>query len=427
MPPFQLLEVFPVGLCLLISGILYLGFFGQKLLPQSTQPLISHGTAKGYFLKTYGKGGDIFELRILAGSPFVHASLSELELKLDPSMAIIALCQGQTVYFPPLRKTVIEDNAKLALMGTHATVAIFAAQYGFKLCKGLHAFAETLHLSRAGLCEAVVPPSSNLIGQDVGELHMKRTHQVTVLALYRGNKVYRGHELKNITLRSGDTLGLFSRWTALAAFHKNPDFIVVTSAYPREEMRPHKMPYAILFSVFPVILVLAGISLPIALLLGAVGMIASKVLTVDEAYASVSWQNVFLIAGFMPLGIAMQSTGTIDLITQLINPEHFSPLGFQVGLSILVTIFALLISNIGAIVIFVPIAFALAIKLNVDPRLYILTVALSASNTFLLPSNQVNTLIAGPGNYTNADFIKVGAGMTCIYWIVMILALNHIF
>jgi len=428
LPHFHLLEVFPVGVALLLCGICYLSLGAKKILAKIETELVVPGSAKEHFFKTYGKTGDILEVKVLPNSPLVGKTLRELENILDSSMAVLAIADGKEMHFPPLRKIIIKANAWIAILSTQAKIIEFANTNSLAVMPSLNIFSEMLSSARAGLCEAVIPPSSHLIGEGIGELHMRRKYELHVLALYRGNKVYQGEELKSLNLRSGDTLGMYSRWDALANFHQNPDFVVVTSAYPKEENRIRKMPFALFFGFLPLVMVLMGnIPLSVSLLLGATGMIASGVLNVDEAYASVSWQNVFLIAGFMPLGIAMQSTGVIELLTQYISPTGISPLIAQIFLAMCVTFFALFISNIGATVIFVPVAFDLALKLGVDPRLFILTVALAASNTFMVRSNQVNALIAGPGNYKASDFIRIGSVMTVLYWIVIIIMLNLVF
>jgi di/tricarboxylate transporter len=154
-------------------------------------------------------------------------------------------------------------------------------------------------------------------------------------------------------------------------------------------------------------------------------MIATKVLSIDQAYDAVSWKTVFLIAGLLPLGLVMQTTGTAEWLVKYLHIEslHAYPWCILISLTIISTLLALVISNIGATVLLVPIAIDLALKIGADPRLYALTVALAASNTFVIPTHQVNALISGTGGYSTKDFIKIGGGMTIIFWIVMLLGL----
>ncbi len=425
--PFHLFSVFPIGLMILFVGIVYLIVFARRLLPKEPIQTYSSGTTKTHFLKTYGKGGDIFELKVRSSSCLIGLTLKDLELKLDASSSILALIHDKEIHFPPLRKIIITTGAFIAMMGHKEAVAAFAEQYGLILESRLNVFSEMLHPIRAGLCEAVVPPSSQLIGLELKELHMKRTHGLHVLAVYRDQTVYQGEELNTLVLHSGDTLGMFCRWEALAAFHKNPDFVVVTTAYPREEIRPKKVAHAVSFLALSVLLIVWGdFPVSVALLLGAAGMIATGVLTIDEAYASVSWKNVFLIAGLIPLGLAMQSTHTTDWLTQhaFLLKNGLPNWMIQLGLAFLSTMFGYVLSGVGATIVLVPVALELAFNVGADPRIYALIVAISASNGFLLPMQQANALVAGPGGYHTKDFLKVGSGMTILYWIVMLISVN---
>jgi di/tricarboxylate transporter len=428
--PFHFFSIFPIGLFLLLIGVAYFWAFGKRFLPKEPPQVFSSSTTKAHFLKTYGKGGDIFELKVPKGSPLIGLTLKDIEVKLDPSSSILAVLSGQELHFPPLRKIIIAEGDWIAMMGIKEIISVFAADVGLKLLPKLNVFAEMLHPVRAGLCEAVVPPSSQLIGKELRELHMKRTHQVHVLAVYRGQTVYQGEDLKALILRSGDTLGMFCRWEALADFHKNPDFVVVTTSYPREEVRPKKVKFALTFFILAIaLIVLGGFPVSIGLLLGAVGMIATGVLTIDEAYESVSWKTVFLVAGLIPLGLVMQATHTTDWLTQHspLLKEDLPVWVIQGLLALLSTAFAFFISNAGATIVLVPVAIDLAVHTGADPRVFALIVAIASTNSFLMPTQQVNALIAGPGGYNTKDFFKVGIGITLLYWIITLAGINLIF
>lgn len=427
--PFQLFSVFPVGAALLLVGMIYLILLSRRILSKESTQTSSNDTTKANFLKIYGKGVDIFELRVNKNSDLIGLNLREMESKLDPTSSILAVLLEKELHFPALRKLIIEPNACIAMMGSKEIMVEFAEQHGLKIQPRLNVFSEMLHPTKAGLCEAVIPPSSQLIGRELRELHMKRTHQVHVLAVYREQAVYRGEELKDLVLRSGDTLGMFCRWDILADFHKNPDFVVVTTSYPREEIRPKKVSYALLFLLLAILLIVGGnFPVSVALLLGAAGMIATGVLTIDEAYESVSWKTVFLVAGLIPLALVMQTTHTADWLTQhtpLLRGDLPNWV-IQLGLALLATAFGFVISNVGATIILVPVALELAVNVGADPRIYALIVAIASSNTFLLPMQQVNVLIAGPGGYNTKDFLKVGGGMTILYLITMLVTINFL-
>ena len=171
------------------------------------------------------------------------------------------------------------------------------------------------------------------------------------------------------------------------------------------------------------------ILLPVALLTGAVGMIVTGVLTMDEAYQAVSWKTVFILAGLLPLGIAVQTSGTANWISQyvLYLLGDVSIWTLQLAIAVLATAFTLVMSNVGATVLLVPIAVNLATTIGADPAMFALTVAVSTSNSFLIPTHQVNALIMGPGGYRVADFLRAGGIMTILFLAISLIMLNIAF
>ena len=155
---------------------------------------------------------------------------------------------------------------------------------------------------------------------------------------------------------------------------------------------------------------------------GALGMIVTQVLSIDEAYKAVDWRTIFLLAGLIPLGIATEKTGTAAYIAQtvlsMLGPV--SPLILLTVIGILSTIFTLVISNVGATVLLVPLVVNMALGAGTDPRMAALVVGLATSNSFMLPTHQVNALYMGPGRYRSVDFIKAGSIMSVVFIIVMI-------
>jgi di/tricarboxylate transporter len=169
--------------------------------------------------------------------------------------------------------------------------------------------------------------------------------------------------------------------------------------------------------------------LPVALLTGAIGMVVAGVLTMDQAYDAVSWRSVFLLAGLLPLGHAVETSGAANYIaTHVVAAAgDVTPIVIQGVLAVLSTVFTLIVSNVGATVLLVPIAINLAVATGADPAMFAMTVAISTSNSFLIPTHQVNALILGPGNYRVADFLRAGSGLSVIYIVVSLAALNLIF
>jgi di/tricarboxylate transporter len=227
---------------------------------------------------------------------------------------------------------------------------------------------------------------------------------------------------------------LFGRWEK---FHrlKGKQTFVFSTEIKGEIMRTEKAKMAVTWLVVALGLVLGfnplmaalgypdmKLSLSVCLLTGALGMILTKVMSVDEAYQSVDWMTVFLLAGLIPLGLAFQKTGTAEFIaTGVMNMLGDVPvIVFLAVVGIMTSFFTLVVSNVGATVLLVPLAMTMAIRAGADPRLTALVVALSASNTFILPTHQVNALVMRPGGYKTVDYVRAGAGMTILFLVVML-------
>lgn len=229
--------------------------------------------------------------------------------------------------------------------------------------------------------------------------------------------------IRDLPLNGGDVLVVHTTWQALARLERNRDFAVITAEYPREELRPHKVVPALTSLALALGLLFAGVPLPLALLTGAIGMILSGVLSIDEAYLSVSWKSVFLLASLIPLGVAVETSGTAAwLAEQVLSLLGGVPVwGWQLAVALLATLFTLVMSNVGATVLLVPLAINIALAVGGNPAVFALTVALATSNAFLLPTHQVNALIMAPGGYRVADFLRASGVMTVLFIIVMVM------
>ena len=216
----------------------------------------------------------------------------------------------------------------------------------------------------------------------------------------------------------------------LAKLTQDRDFVVVTQDFPREELRPQKVLHALVFFLIALGLVLfADMRLSLCLPVGASGMILSNVRSIEEAYEAVKWSTVFLLANHIPLGHAAQNTGTAAGISQeLLHLLQGVPVfGLQIGIVVLATVFTLVMSSVGATVLLVPLAVSIAITAGGNPAVFALAVAIATSNSFLIPTHQVNALIMGPAGYRVMDFLKRGGIMTIIILVVSMGVLNLLY
>ncbi len=423
METFTLFSVTPVGLALLAAGIVYFIVAGRFVLPKKGPSADPAATSK-YFENVYGIQGDIFEAKAILESPVVGMTVGELEEK-KGSVCIVGIRNADELTIAPPRDEMIWVGTIFALMGTPADVKEFTRANLLAREKISQSFVDVLNPSRSGISEAVVPPGSSVIGKTLGDIRMRTRYGASAIALHRGGETIRD-QLRSIELRAGDTLVLHSTWEDLQQVSKSPDFAVVTD-FPRETTRPKKVAHALAFFLLSLFLILfTDTRLSLALFVGAIGMIASGVLSIDEAYKSVRWQSVFLLASLIPLGVAVETTGTAAWIAQatLEVVGEVPDWVLQAAVAILATLFTLVMSNVGATVLLVPLAVNIAVNVGADPAMYALIVALATSNSFVLPTHQVNALKMGAGGYSTADFIRAGSIMTVLFLVVMLAVVN---
>jgi di/tricarboxylate transporter len=261
---------------------------------------------------------------------------------------------------------------------------------------------------------------------------MRKTYGLSLLAIKRGETqiTFNTGGVRDAPFQAGDALVVHTTWADLARLESDRDFVIVTTEYPHEELRPHKVKAALVFFVITLALVLfTDLRLSVALLTGAIGMVLAGVLSIEEAYRAVSWKTVFLLASLIPLGLAVESSGTAAWIAE----QTLSVLGdmpgwvIQSAIMVLATVFTLVMSNVGATVLLVPLAVNIALGIGADPAIYALTVAIGTSNSFLIPTHQVNALIMGPAGYRVADFMRAGGIMTVLFLVVALAMLNLVF
>ncbi len=433
MEAFSLFTQTPIGIALVASAILYFVVFGKYILPKtggaSESALIPSAIAD-----TYTAISGLHELHV-PGNYRDTRTLDELNIRSKYMVTVVAVSHTKTNHkvFSPTREEILDPNDNIAVVGSSIAIADFAADYGFTLKDDLEIFAEDLSPNNAGIVEGIITPRSELAGKSLRQIHFRKTYQVNPVMLCKSGTCEMG-DLSDRELQPGDALLLFGRWEN---FHrlKGRQTFVFTTDIKGEIMRTEKAKVAVSWLIVALGLVLGfnplmtlfgypdfKLSLSVCLLTGALGMIITKVMSVDEAYKSVDWMTVFLLAGLIPLGLAFQKTGTAEYIAATImNMIGDVPvIVFLAVVGIMTSFFTLVVSNVGATVLLVPLAMTMAIKAGADPRLTALVVALSASNTFILPTHQVNALVMRPGGYKTIDYTKAGAGMTVLFLVVML-------
>ena len=423
--PLNMFAPMPIGLVLVAASLAYFYFFGSKLLREDEDEAVTPARTQSYFARAYGIDGDVYELTVTADSPLVGMSVGDTEA-LRGAPLLLALRTGEESRLSPPADARIWVGSVLGMMGAKEQVSDFAQNHFLRLSSRLRVFGDLFNPSRAGISEAVVPPTSGFIGKTSAQLRLRKQHGISLLAINRDKQVLRA-DVRNTAIRAGDMLVLHSIWTDLAQMAKGKDVVVVTD-YPKDEQRPHKFKIAMaIFAVSMLLALSSKIPVPIALMTGVAGMLVAGVLNIDEAYAAISWKTVFLMACLIPLGWAMDSSGAAAWLaghTLERLPDGFPLWLMQLLIGLLTTAFSLAISHVGATIIMVPIAINIALAAGGDPTAFALIVALSASNNLMTASNPVMSMITGPANYSGRDLWRVGGPLSLAYLVIIVVVIN---
>ena len=434
MDTWSLFSVTPVGIALVATGIIYFVVAGKFVLPMVKEDQSESVSAVEHFQEVYKINYDLFEVSVPATSNLVGMKLDDIET--ISRIRIVAIQDNKNNslvgHDSVDRSTSIEANMTLGLLTSKEDLDNFVDGFKLNLSDKIEKFSDLLSTQNCGTAELVIPPNSTLIGKTARDVWLRKTYGLAMVALHRGGETLKeGEGIRDLPFQSGDTLVAHVCWEDLERLQNNTDFIIVTSEYPKqEETRPEKVKWAgIFFGIALFLILFTDIQLSIALMTGALGMILTNVLKIEEAYRAVSWKTVFLLASLIPLGLAVSKTGTALWIAQetVKVVGDMAPWIILASIAILATFFTLVMSNVGATILLVPIAVNIAIQVGADPAIYALTVAIATSNSFLIPTHQVNALIMGPGGYKVADFIKAGGIMTILFLVVMLTMINIVF
>ena len=423
MEKFGLFSVTPVGLALVATGIAYFLIFGKKILPLAAKQTLTTENLQ-YYRDVYGIDGRIFEVTVTADSDLAGLRLGEVQAH-GRSGWILGIKSGDSTQIIPPQDAKIQAGSVLAIMGARQEIASYADEHELQISPFLNEFADALNPTTAGIAEIVIPPDSDLINRTISEYDIRKRFGMRVLAVYRVDTVI-DDELSSLALQAGDTLVVHSRWQDMIQVAKDRRFAVVTD-FPKEEFRTNKLRNAtVAFSAAIGLVLFSDLPLALSLMVGAVGMVLGRVLDMEEAYNAVSWQTVFLLACLIPLGLAMEQSGAAAYLASLaLTVMDGLPVWvIQLFLAVIATVFTLVMSNVGATVLLVPLAIQMALGVGANPAIFALTVALATSNSFLIPTHQVNALIMGPASYKVKDFMRAGIGMTGLFLTVMLIMLN---
>jgi di/tricarboxylate transporter len=419
--PFGLFDVTPIGLALVASGIACFIVLGRFILPKGSTDDAEEKPPSS-LENTLKEIGEAYEIQIPEDFTDYREPVLVDDLKRRYLVNVLAMTE------PPDFKTLsptgdqaIRSDVHLLVYGRKKDVQRMVEEEEMHLKEAPKIFKGETEEGASGTVEAVVAPRSPLAGKTLREINLRDRFQVVPLAVYRGEETYRA-EIGDIVLSVGDAVLIHGEWQRLQVLQHEKS-LLFTTPVDVELLRPEKAIFAGFWLAVALSMVLIfKIQLSVSLMTGALGMIITRVLSIDEAYQSVDWRTIFLLAGLIPLGIATEKTGTAAWIAHAILNAigDVQPIVLLTVIGILSTIFTLVISNVGATVLLVPLVVNMAIAAHTDPRMAALVVGLATSNSFMLPTHQVNALYMGPGRYRSVDFMKAGIIISIVFIVVMI-------
>ncbi len=419
--PFGLFDYTAMGLIIMVFGILYMTFIGRHFLP--TYQEMTHATevdlTEEYQLEDY-----LAELQVQVDSPLIGKTIVASRLGEAYDLTVIGVSRNGRLRLGILPNAHIQANDILLVRSESKQFAPIADELGINVVSK-HLGDQNLKNTEVTVTEVVISQKANFLDKTMTDVDFRTRFGLTVLAIWHEEEPVVGH-LADIPLHLGDTLLVLGRRERIEAIRVDPSFLLLRKP-KKVARRVHKAPINLLVFVMIISSVAFGIlHISVAAVLGAILVILTGCLTPDEAYDSIEWKSVFLIAGMLPLGIAMEKTGAAQFLADgIINlVGDMGPRGIMIGLFILTTVLTAFMSNAAAAVLVAPIAIQTAFGIGVSPYAFVMGIAIAASNSFVTPiGHQACILVYGAGGYRFFDYAKVGLPLTVLIWILMIIFL----
>jgi len=424
LPGFGVLDFAPVGVPIVTAGIVYMAVWGRRLLPrQSTMPDIA-APQDTDLVEIYRLGERLFRARVPAGSCFTDKSLAESGLREAYGVNLVALeRQGRVTPAPPA-DYVLATGDILFLTGKLEEFRETNGAPCLEMLPPPDWHEDQLESETVAMAEAVLAPRSLLLGQTLRTARFREKYGMNVLGIWRAGRPIRTN-LGDLPLAFGDALLLQGSRGQMHLLHTEPDLILLSGGetdYPTAATRTKRW---LAPAILAAAVVLAAFNTPLVgeIMLGAALLVVlTGILTMDQAYGAIEWRSVFLVAGMLPLGLAMTNSGAAALLSDrlvaALSPA--GPLALLAGLVALTALLTQTMNGAAVATVVAPIAINAAQQTGLDPRALAMGVALASSLAFLTPlGHPVNVLVMGPGGYRFRDYLKVG-------WLLILLSFGLI-
>lgn len=405
---FSMFEFAPLGLVLTLVGGTFLLLFGRWLLPPRRAAQLTD---------VYQLGEYITELHVMADSPLIGQRIGQTPLSQEHDVTVLEIRRSTHTILAAVGEAVLADDLLLVRARPDKLLAVTTAlkleiEPEFKLRD------ETMLSHEVKLCEAIVPPGSPFLGRTLADLRFGQKTGVIALAVQRTGHVLR-EKLSTIRLRIGDALLLLGDTTGINRVRAEDGLLVLNEVETPVRQRG-KAPLALAVLMLAVVLAALKI-LPILVgaLAGVLILIITRCLRPEQAYSAVDWRVLIMLAGILPLGIAMQKTGAAQAITDIALrlAGRDDPIALLAAIYFVTAVLTECMSNNGAAVLIAPIAIATAQSMGLDPKPFLVAVTFAASTSFATPVGyQTNTMVYNAGGYKFSDFLRVGVPLNLIFW-----------
>lgn len=420
----RILDFTPTGGLIALAGIAFLGLFGPRLLPERLPPpelMMARYTASD--LEDYYQLGErLWEAVVLPDSPMAHKSLAESRIGEQLGLVVAGVWHGRQAVFSPLPEQVIHPGDILLIVGREERVQQLT-QLGMRI--GRESTNEHISTRGVSLIEALPAPHSQALGRTLRELEFRTRYGFTVLALYRDGRSHRT-DVGNFRLKLGDSLLMIGSRDKLRRLRSSPDFIVLE---PDPSDQPvQRLPATLTVGVIAAGIIASMLGLPVhfSMLAGALLLLLSGMLSMEEAYRAIEWQAIFLVAGMYAVSLAMVNTGLAKQIGEamLAVVTPLGPLGLAAGAYLLTAALTQVMGGQVAALVTGPITISAAISLHTNPQAVAVATAIGCSASFFTPiAHPVNILMLAPANYEFKDFFHIGWRLTMVCFVMLLIGL----
>ncbi|MDX9851190.1 MAG: SLC13 family permease [Anaerolineaceae bacterium] len=412
--PISMFELTPVGIPVLVTGILYMLFVGKRLIPERETP---QDLAETFNLRPY-----LAELRILPVSTLAGKTLAESNLGRNFDLTVLSIIrEGKRKIHPPAY-TLLKAGDALLVEGASDSILKIKDVAGIDIQADVKFSDQDLQGEGFDLAEVVLLPRSPFIGRTLKGLKMRERFDLQVVAINRRTGIVHS-KIADTRLQMGDVLLVQGNKNQISALQAENAFDVLGVLNVQRFNKKRAIIVIAIFSSAFILGALNILTLPVAMLTGALLVFLTRSITPEEAYRQVDWKVLILIGSMLALGVAMQTTGTAqflsDLLTRLIGTWH--PLWLLTGFFLLTVLLTQPMSNQAAAAVVIPIAVQTAIQLGLNPRTFAMMIAIAASTSYLTPLEPACLMVYGPGRYRFLDFLKVGGLLTLAVYLIAII------